>query len=429
MTNHELWNEIGNLYSLSGAYQPAIQAYTKASQMSNGWGTPLCNLAMAHAQAGNTQDAISFLRQGVELLPDTEEKAIAYNKLGTLYSQNKKFDQALEAYNQANELFKKLDGGKGFETLFCSSSPTYADDEESINALLETIELNLMGVDFFNSAFSASDTAENIPLPMNLPGDISTYTDGITTQFVETQVNATTTSNVIDEQGSDIELAETSREFVLNLTLEEDISNHVLSVPTDNNTIIASDAEIEILDREIERSKLQLKNNPKSIYAWERLSDFYKSAGQYKSAAEAIQTALSLDPDNQTNHYRLGLIYAVEKREAEAVFEFKTALELDPNYSQAHASLASQYFNMHLDELGELHIEKAIETGFEADSEYNRACLEAIRGNKNGALDLLQVALETKQTFVNWVKADPDLDTIRGEKRFQELLTAYNLDA
>jgi len=76
MTNHQLWNEIGNLYTLAGAYEPAIHAYSKASQMNSRWGRPICNLAMIYAQVGNIDDAISLLKKGLDLLPDSIEKAI-----------------------------------------------------------------------------------------------------------------------------------------------------------------------------------------------------------------------------------------------------------------------------------------------------------------------------------------------------------------
>ena len=62
---------------------------------------------------------------------------------------------------------------------------------------------------------------------------------------------------------------------------------------------------------------------------------------------------------------------------------------------------------------------------FEDENEYNRACLEAICGNTDRALELLQIALQTRQTYIKWAKTDPDLDSLHGDQRFKTLLSAF----
>ena len=39
MSEHELWNELGNLYFMSGAYDQAIHAYQRSIQLDAGFGT------------------------------------------------------------------------------------------------------------------------------------------------------------------------------------------------------------------------------------------------------------------------------------------------------------------------------------------------------------------------------------------------------
>jgi hypothetical protein len=62
---------------------------------------------------------------------------------------------------------------------------------------------------------------------------------------------------------------------------------------------------------------------------------------------------------------------------------------------------------------------------YDSESEYNRACLEAICGNTDQAIELLRVALENKQTYVDWVLRDPDLDMIREDGRFKQLISDF----
>lgn len=54
---------------------------------------------------------------------------------------------------------------------------------------------------------------------------------------------------------------------------------------------------------------------------------------------------------------------------------------------------------------------------------YNAACLEALAGNADEALTLLHRALELNQTEIReYLENDSDLDSLRGDPRFQELL-------
>jgi len=61
----------------------------------------------------------------------------------------------------------------------------------------------------------------------------------------------------------------------------------------------------------------------------------------------------------------------------------------------------------------------------EGESDYNNACLEAICGNNERALELLEVALESKQTYVTWAQNDPDFHSLHNDHRFQMLLSAH----
>jgi len=179
------------------------------------------------------------------------------------------------------------------------------------------------------------------------------------------------------------------------------------------------------LDLEIIKYQQATSKNPRSYILWESLGETYKSAGQYKDAINAFQKAISMNPTNPMCHYRLGLVYAAEKREQEAIRAFKKVLELDPRTPQAHASLASQYRKMGLEEDAQEHIEKARAMQVEGESDYNHACLEAICGNNERALELLEVALQSKQTYVNWVQNDPDFHSLHNDHRFQMLLSTH----
>jgi len=56
------------------------------------------------------------------------------------------------------------------------------------------------------------------------------------------------------------------------------------------------------------------------------------------------------------------------------------------------------------------------------ENEYNRACFESICGNMEKALNLLKIALEKGQSSKEWVKQDPDLENLRDDPRFKEIV-------
>ena len=144
-----------------------------------------------------------------------------------------------------------------------------------------------------------------------------------------------------------------------------------------------------------------------------------------RDSIQAIKIAISNNSTKPSYYYRLGLMYAAERKESEAVQAFEKVLELNPKHALAHASLGSHYRKLGMNELAQTHIKQALSTNFDEENEYNRACLEAICGNTDRAIELLQIALQTKQTYINWAKNDPDLDSLHEDHRFKTLLSAY----
>jgi len=165
--------------------------------------------------------------------------------------------------------------------------------------------------------------------------------------------------------------------------------------------------------------------NPKNARAWDTLGNLYKSAGQYKEALESYQEAIRQDATKAIFHHHVGLVYACEGRMDEAIDAFQRVLHMDPDHALAHAALGGYFRKKGLEDLAQQHIGIAMKSIFDSENEYNRACLAAICGNTEQALDLLRVALQNKQTYVDWILRDPDLDFIRQDPRFKQLISDY----
>ena len=104
MSEHELWNELGNLYFMSGAYNQAIYAYNRSIQLDNSYGRPYSNLALAYVQKGRFVEAILLYQRSIELFASEKDKAISWNRLGNVYRRLNDYDNAIASYQRADEL-------------------------------------------------------------------------------------------------------------------------------------------------------------------------------------------------------------------------------------------------------------------------------------------------------------------------------------
>src|SRR5512146_1648171 len=104
MSEHELWNELGNLYFMAGAYNQAIHAYERSIQADTNFGRPYSNLALTYVQQGKYDEAIELYRRSIELLAENKERAISWNRLGTVYRHLKDYSRAVIAFQEADLL-------------------------------------------------------------------------------------------------------------------------------------------------------------------------------------------------------------------------------------------------------------------------------------------------------------------------------------
>ncbi len=458
MNDHEFWNELGNLYFMNGAYEPAVNAYLRSIQLDGKFGRSYSNLALAFVHTGRYTDAIKLYRRSIELLQDVKEKAITWNRLGILYRQIRDYKNALEAYQQADVLAQQQDlerGGDNFENknpltvstpLFDLNSILDKDGpahealkvkpSEKFNTLVKSAK-SKVEPPWFDDDLVPLDPEKILqemeakPQDTNFPvSERGQWTPAFTEEAAFTKITEDEQSTQNEELGDNFEFGEIVEEENEALaSLEATESDLVQYSQTMDPLPELSPAELKSIELDIAKYKAETINNPRNVSAWERLGDAYKSAGMYKDAIQAIKTAIANNSTKPAYYYRLGLIYAAERREAEAVLAFEKVLELNPKHALAHASLGSHYKKMGMEELAQSHIKQALNTNFEDENEYNRACLEAICGNTDRAIELLQIALQTKQTYIDWAKNDPDLDSLHDDHRFKTLLSAYAVNA
>lgn len=150
------------------------------------------------------------------------------------------------------------------------------------------------------------------------------------------------------------------------------------------------------------------------------LPDYYER--QYDLAISHYQYMLQLNPDFPQIHYYLGTALAQKGLHREATIAFKKVLSME--YRQQTTAMLGYTYGV----MGETRL--ALETlqSLNALSEksYVSPYLKAIVYTGLGELDEAFVQLETacaeRASWMIFLKVDPFLDRLRGDKRFEEML-------
>jgi len=77
--------------------------------------------------------------------------------------------------------------------------------------------------------------------------------------------------------------------------------------------------------------------------AYNSLGVILKRQGLYKEAIGAYQKASETDPDYDTPHFNLGLLYIERKNYTKAIESFKKAIQRNPNFAVAHKRIGMAY--------------------------------------------------------------------------------------
>lgn len=164
-----------------------------------------------------------------------------------------------------------------------------------------------------------------------------------------------------------------------------------------------------------------VKLNPRDAAIWNRLGGVYGDLNQDKEAIRSFRKAARLDPGNTVSWKKLGRIYQIMDRIPDAIIAYKKAVRLVPDDASCYSALAACYRKTNRQKKVEEQIKLALPL-MERENEYNQACFEAIRGNVDKAVELLRVAVEKNQVTLGSAQWDPNLEFIRDDPRFMDLV-------
>jgi serine/threonine protein kinase len=218
------------------------------------------------------------------------------------------------------------------------------------------------------------------------------------------------------------------------------------------------------LDKAVEASHKALMYDATLSEAYAALGIAYVNKKMPEEALEAGRKAIDLDPNNYIAYWILGRIYHMSDQDNLAIDVYKKCIELNPEFYSAHGDLyyayekvgekeksaeafqnvlkvLPRYLDNHPDD-GRAHMILAIflaqagkieEAKKEAEKainlnptdplmHYNSACFYAQIGEKRLSLDSIRNAIASGYQNYEWMKRDPDLDSLRNEPEYIELI-------
>lgn len=131
MSDHQVWNELGNVYIISGELEQAINAYNKAINMNPKSGWAHNNIALAYIRSGQPHKAIEHYQRSIELFESFPDKAEAWHRLGNAYDMLGDIKNTLLAFERSTELAPEK--GEYQESLVSALEKLPEDVQESFD--------------------------------------------------------------------------------------------------------------------------------------------------------------------------------------------------------------------------------------------------------------------------------------------------------
>ena len=390
---------------LEDAEDVLTKAITDAQQSDNRWIEALAwhSLALVRTAFGDIKGAIDAYLKAAELAPN---QIFPWNKVGALYENLDMNDEAQAAYHKS--LVQNPEDPESWNGM--------GDLMTKHGKLDEAVACYQLGNVFDHNAYGN----DGIKVYQKALEYYRKTMDGLRDNKGAVIVTATDDSPIDIEATQAIDLDELNQNFPSD---HQQIISEV-AVAVEESQSLAQAMDDDQLLVSIRKFETTVKENPFNDRAWDSLGNLYKIKRWYDKAIFAYENAVSIQPRKHIYHFQLGSLYAAYGNFNVAISEMQKVLEMDPTSTYAHCALANYFRRLGFPEKAKYHIDFALPF-MKNEKEYDRACFESVRGETDLAFQLLEIALQKKQTSIELAQGDMDLDFIRQDPRFEILERKY----
>lgn len=203
----------------------------------------------------------------------------------------------------------------------------------------------------------------------------------------------------------------------------EELNKASLKDPSVQQALVMAYKQDKQFSKARELLQLMLKENPKDVRLLLSMGDIYIDEKKIEKAEDYYLWAHKLDPYNPNIYFSLGNLYADSNRTDLAVDAFERSILIQPGDLDSRNNLGNVLLKNrdYLEAI--LHFKRILKMNPDyATAYYNIACAYSLNRQKETALLFLKQALEKDKKLKNLAVSDPDFESLRQEKTFQELV-------
>lgn len=360
---------LGNVYMEAGLHDDAIKSYRNAIALVPSFSSAHAGLGNAYLAKGEVDRAI-YHYQEAQSLGSAEDLAIFAN-LGMALEHKGLFEEAISQYERALEVDSTFAMARLGLAESYSRKGQYGRAIEEYNELIRIEERNLKARVFFNLGVAQH-------MKGNYSDAIASYEEalGMEPEFADAHYGMGNAHYKMGEYEAAV--SDFSEAILL-------APGHVAAIGNLGNVYF----DMGMPDKAISQYKDALNLLPTSLILLNNLGLANVELRRFEEAIETFERVIELDSNGASGYTNLGYAYTRRGMFDEAFAQYKKAVSIDPKNAVAY---------------------------------YNMACAHSLRGEPAEGIKNLKKAVELGFSDVELIRSDPDLDGLRAEPGFNDLI-------
>jgi len=183
-------------------------------------------------------------------------------------------------------------------------------------------------------------------------------------------------------------------------------------------------------DEAVERMRRAIEGDPFEMAKKANLGNIYTRAGQYDLAIDHLNRVAELNPDYSWTHYALTKAFAAKRMFPEAVAEARREGEMLGVPASINIHLAWVYARSGDRDAATKIIDEVMKSARPNDASreaFDAAGVYGELGNKDEAFAMMERQYAAHNGSITWLKVDPEVESLRGDPRYDDLLRRIGL--